>query len=85
MFTLVNVHRIERKVSDFPAAKIELVAGPEVKDRFKLELHCRQFTLDKKTGCIRVHLDSGDLSNLSHDITVARFEDEEQSGKLRTA
>jgi hypothetical protein len=71
-------------MSDFPLVKVELVAGPDVPDRFKLELHARNFTLDKKSGCIQIFLDSGDLSNLSHDITVARFEDDEQSGKLRT-
>lgn len=85
MFTLVSVNRIERKMTDFPRAEIQLIADVNVRDRFKLSIRNPQITLDAARGCIHVLLDCGDLSNLSHDILVARFEDDEQSDKLRTA
>lgn len=86
MYELVRIHRIKRDMSkDFKRAEIELVADPSVRDRFKLAIRNPDIHLDAAKGCIHVYLDSGDLSNLAHDITVARLEDDQNSGKLDVA
>ena len=83
---LVRIHRIKRDMSrDFKRAEIELVADPSVRDRFKLAIRNPEIHLDAANGCIHVYLDSGDLSNLAHDITVARLEDDQICGKLDMA
>ena len=84
MNRLVHVNSIRRDMSrEFPRVKLELVADPDVRDRFKLEIKCPEIHLSD--GSLHVYVDCGDLSNLSHDITVARLEDDQRSGKLDVA
>jgi len=75
---LVRVHRIERRVTDFPRVKLEVHPMADT-DRFCLKVNMRNITVDTD-GSLVFWIDRGDVNNLHLDCSTALLEDDIEVG-----
>ena len=78
---LVRVHRLVRRVTDFPRARLEYLPMTESR-RFKLTIRSDNFALGTD-GSLHVWIDRGDACNLQLDCSGALLDADIDVGSVK--